>query len=426
MKICTMLWGFELSKLLNLSRTTFYLSVAYYKLLKVKREEKDMYIASLYIASQLNESYPPTVEEIVSVGGGSNIFNLLHNLIRSLQIIDSNLLPFEHLERSKVTSSELSEEEIRFLSEFDVQDKISLFKERGPYRRKILAKKIGEGVYGSVYKTNHNGRDVAVKYSRVEELQYPLREISVMTRIAKNGGSPFLVDMLQYNVKIRNRRFFSYIVMPLMSGTLYDLRDEVKCRKNRKNIIVSILEGLNFLHSLGILHRDIKPDNILLSSTMEVKICDFGLSRMIYDTSYDTSCGASYNYGTPYGISYEIPPMTAEVVSLTYKAPEIIPPDDENVDFFPIYSSAIDIWSSALVYHFVVTGSEVFYFKGEPPSKILETISELFSDNMPSKSFFTQDFEEWEISVLSKMLNIDPGLRYDAKSSLDHIKSFDT
>ena len=48
-----------------------------------------------------------------------------------------------------------------------------------------------------------------------------------------------------------------------------------------KHLFRQIIEGLEYIHSIGILHRDIKLDNILLTSEGNVKVCDFGVSKLV-------------------------------------------------------------------------------------------------------------------------------------------------
>ncbi|KAL8557179.1 hypothetical protein ACS0TY_004578 [Phlomoides rotata] len=70
-----------------------------------------------------------------------------------------------------------------------------------------------------------------------------------------------------------------------------------------KLMLKQILEGVEYLHEKGLMHRDIKPSNILMNSILDLKICDFGLSRHVGSES------GSYTPG---------------VVTLWYRAPELL------------------------------------------------------------------------------------------------------
>lgn len=91
------------------------------------------------------------------------------------------------------------------------------------------------------------------------------------------------------------------------------------------------MEGLGYCHSKGILHRDIKLDNILLDSEGEVKICDFGVSKIVKKGEKMTE-----QCGTP-----------------AYIAPEIL--RDRGYEGF-----AVDIWSAGVVLYAMLYGTVPF------------------------------------------------------------------
>lgn len=98
-----------------------------------------------------------------------------------------------------------------------------------------------------------------------------------------------------------------------------------------KSIFKQIIEGLDYCHSKSILHRDIKLDNILLDSEGEVKICDFGVSKIVKPGEImNEQCG------TP-----------------AYIAPEIL--RDKGYQGF-----AADIWSVGVVLYAMLYGTVPF------------------------------------------------------------------
>ncbi|TWW77768.1 Serine/threonine-protein kinase NLK [Takifugu flavidus] len=142
----------------------------------------------------------------------------------------------------------------------------------------------------------------------------------------------------------------SYVVTELMQSDLHKIivSPQPLSSDHAKVFLYQILRGLKYLHSAGILHRDIKPGNLLVNSNCVLKICDFGLARV------EESDEARH--------------MTQEVVTQYYRAPEILMGSRH-------YSNSIDIWSVGCIFAELL-GRRIL-FQAQSPIQQLDLITDL-------------------------------------------------
>ena len=175
-------------------------------------------------------------------------------------------------------------------------------RELGGYR---LGRKLGEGGMAAVYIAYPSGKteSVAVKlvHSRVEGEEFRdrfLREVKVIAELVHRNIVEFK-DWGEQDGKL-------YLVMELVEG-------ETLTRKLREDIplsealgyLVAVAEALEYAHKKGVLHRDVKPENVMVTGRGQVKVMDFGLAKK-HDATTLTATGAIF--GTP---AY-IPPEQAK------------------------------------------------------------------------------------------------------------------
>ncbi|KAG7548380.1 Protein kinase domain [Arabidopsis suecica] len=147
-----------------------------------------------------------------------------------------------------------------------------------------FSKELGDGGFGTVYYgTLKDGRAVAVKrlfersLKRVEQFK---NEIEIL----KSLKHPNLVIL--YGCTTRHSRELLLVYEYISNGTLAEhlhgnqAQSRPICWPARLQIAIETASALSFLHTSGIIHRDVKTTNILLDNNYQVKVADFGLSRL--------------------------------------------------------------------------------------------------------------------------------------------------
>ncbi|GLI68945.1 hypothetical protein VaNZ11_013470 [Volvox africanus] len=194
----------------------------------------------------------------------------------------------------------------------------------------------GEGAYGSVWRARDKvtGVLVAVKKmkdvpSTEEEGEIAMREVRVL-QLAKHVN---IVNLLEA-YKSQSGRL--YLVFEYVERTLLQ---ELKANRSGmppgtvKSITWQLLQALGYLHRKQIIHRDVKPSNVLLSERGVVKICDFGFARACSNEAAD-------------------PAYTTYVVTRWYRPPEVLVGDT--------YGPPVDIWALGCIFAEMLMGRPLF------------------------------------------------------------------
>lgn len=158
------------------------------------------------------------------------------------------------------------------------------------YKKKAL---LGEGAFAKVYKV------VCANVATKEKQIYALKEIAT-SKITSNVRLQRVKREIKIQKKLHHRHILGlvdsfsnelnyYLVLPLCTtslGTVLRTRPHKSlCEISMKKIMFQIVLALRFLHHHLVLHRDLKPDNILLDSNYSVKVSDFGLSTILSSCS---------------------------------------------------------------------------------------------------------------------------------------------
>lgn len=188
---------------------------------------------------------------------------------------------------------------------------------------------IGYGAFGVVWSVTdpRNHKKVALKkmpnvFQNLASCKRVFREIRMLDSF-RHDNVLGLLDILQPT----DKHFFQeiYILTELMQSDLHKIivSPQPLTSDHIKVFVYQILRGLKYLHSANILHRDIKPGNLLVNSNCILKICDFGLAR-IWNPKEQIN-------------------MTHEVVTQYYRAPELLMGARK-------YTGAIDVWSVGCIF----------------------------------------------------------------------------
>ncbi|HUS65112.1 MAG TPA: serine/threonine-protein kinase [Kofleriaceae bacterium] len=178
----------------------------------------------------------------------------------------------------------------------------------GRYR---IVELIGDGAMGAVYRADHLalGRAVAVKFlhARIASDPEARRRFDVEARAMSRVAHPNLVTVSDFGVEGTT----PYLVMELLAGrSLRDLLDAEGRLAPPRAVAVArqVLAGLAHAHGHGIVHRDVKPENLLVSAVEglgeHVRVLDFGLARLRDDSS-GVTVAAGLAVGTPSYMSPE-------------------------------------------------------------------------------------------------------------------------
>jgi serine/threonine protein kinase len=167
-----------------------------------------------------------------------------------------------------------------------------------------------------------------------------------------------------------------------------------------------MLEGLKFMHGKGVIHRDIKGGNILISREGVVKFCDFGLAR-----DFNPQQG-SYNFGENTEGTKKLN-LTPRVVTRWYRSPELLLDDTH-------YTTAIDIWSVGCVFVELLTEGRS-PFSGDDEAQTFGLIAQRC--DFPTKIEWKRLSNLPNYRAYSKYIQTNPNDQSVSHHKLDELRS---
>jgi len=203
------------------------------------------------------------------------------------------------------------------------------------YRKPGNESVVGSGTYGKVFKAIHvyTKALVALKKIRMEGEKdgFPVtavREIKLLQSLKHDNIVSLQEVMVEKNDCFMVFEYLSHDLTGLLNHPTFKLE-----HSHKKHLAKQLFEGLDYLHRRGVLHRDIKAANILVSNTGQLKLADFGLARF---------------YAKRRQLDY-----TNRVITIWYRPPELLLGETQ-------YGPAVDIWSAACVMIEIFTKHAIF------------------------------------------------------------------
>lgn len=291
-------------------------------------------------------------------------------------------------------------------------------------RRYQIIDTIGSGAYGVVVSARDTvtGENVAIKkiekaFEHTTFTKRTLRELKILRLL--NNENIIRIKTIQLPA---TREDFDeiYLVAELMET---DLSSIIKSPQPLSDdhcqfFLYQLLRGLKFMHSACILHRDLKPRNLLVNSNCDLKICDFGLARPNVPE-----------------LRVRSTQMTDYVATRWYRAPEVLLT-------FRKYTAAMDMWSVGCIFGElllrkpILPGTDanhqidlIFSLIGTPSDEDIQSIPHQKAKEkvlrMPKKaarpmSMICRDANPQAVDLLEKLLTFNPIKRYTVEQALAH------
>ncbi|XP_043723868.1 serine/threonine-protein kinase TIO isoform X1 [Telopea speciosissima] len=242
---------------------------------------------------------------------------------------------------------------------------------------------VGEGSFGKVYKgrRKYTGQTVAMKFilkhgKSEKDIQNLRQEIEILRKLKHEN----IIEMLD---SFESPQEFC-VVTEFAQGELFEILEDDKClpEEQVQAIAKQLVGALYYLHSNRIIHRDMKPQNILIGAGSVVKLCDFGFARAM---STNTVVLRSIK-GTP-----------------LYMAPELVREQP--------YNHTADLWSLGVILYELFVGQPPFY-----TNSVYALIRHIIKDPVKYPDSMSPNFK----SFLKGLLNKVPQNRLTWPALLEH------
>jgi serine/threonine protein kinase/ABC-type branched-subunit amino acid transport system substrate-binding protein len=270
------------------------------------------------------------------------------------------------------------------------------------FKSLVVGVLIGSGSFGHVYCGEYRGADVAIKKLKHQKMtKQQLEELSQESAVMTGLRHPNIVLFMGVCLDPPE---LCIITEFMNRGSLHDVLHNDKLQLPfplLRNMILDIIKGLQFIHSAGIIHRDLKSPNLLVDKNWTIKIADFGLSCAKTASNDDAQ------------------------ISLLWTAPEVLLQEKGcHTEKSDVYSFGIIIWeimsrqtpfdgiAAAAISPMVVSGKRPLLFP-EWTEVISSTISKCWDQNASLRPTVKQ------VRVIVEAIEVDPNFLPGSSASLE-------
>lgn len=262
----------------------------------------------------------------------------------------------------------------------------------------VLGSTLGEGEFGKVKlgwkKDDKNPSQAAIKLIKRDSIPAGSKKESKIHRevaVLKNLRHPNVVRLFEV---VQNEKYIGIVLEYASGGELFDyilhnkyLKESLACR-----LFAQLVSGIHYMHSKGIVHRDLKLENILLDKHKNIIITDFGFANTFKHSNNDlmkTSCG-----------------------SPCYAAPELVLSSE------PYESRKVDIWSSGVILYAMLAG--YLPFDDDPENPDGSNILKLYNYITRTSLTFPEWIQPTARDLLRNILKANPNKRLTLKEIRSH------
>lgn len=288
-------------------------------------------------------------------------------------------------------------------------------------KRYTVLEQVGQGAYGIVCAAQDELKKEHIAIKKIENAfehitftKRTLRELRILRYLQHEN----LIDVRNIFLSGTKDYFEDiYVISELMETDLASIlkSSQPLSDDHCQFFLYQILRGMKYVHSAQVIHRDLKPRNLLVNANCDLKICDFGLARVSFSKEFQTC------------------PMTEYVCTRWYRAPEVL-------CSWLDYTTAIDIWSIGCIFAEMLERKPLFpghntqhqlqsiiSFLGKPTAEELKKIKNekcrRFIESLPASTGkpMQEVFKEAKPSALEFLahtLHFDPEMRVPVTEAL--------